>query len=119
MAKSFDDLVARTTSKKVQTAATKRAEQLLGEMLLSELRQLTGRKQVEVAESLGIKQPSFAKMERQEDIQVMTLRKVIQALGGELELLVRLPTGVVRLTQFGGKKRIGKSTSGESDRQFL
>ena len=48
----------------------------------------------------------------------MTLRKVVQALGGELELLVRLPTGVVRLTQFGGKKRIGKRTSGESDLQF-
>lgn len=117
MAKSFDDLVARTSSRKVQAAAKKRADQLLGEMLLSELRALTGRKQKDVAESLGIKQPSFAKMERQEDIQVMTLRKVVQALGGELELLVRLPTGVVRLTQFGSTKRIGKPTSGAGRRK--
>ena len=68
MAKSFENLVARTTSKKVQSAAKKRAGQLLGEMLLSELRALTGRKQKDVAESPCIKQPSFAKMERPKDI---------------------------------------------------
>ena len=111
MAKSFDELVDRTTSPKTQAAAKKRADELMGELLLSELRQLTGKSQKTVAESLGIKQPSFAKMEKQEDIQVSTLRNVVQALGGELELLVRLPGGVVRLEQFGRSKKSQKPAS--------
>lgn len=113
MAKSFDDLVARTTTRKVRTAAKKRAAKLLGEMLLSDLRQFTGKTQKDVAESLGIKQPSLAKMERQRDIRLVTLRNVVQALGGELEVLVRLPTGKVRLTQFGEQNRKrGSKTAG-------
>jgi plasmid maintenance system antidote protein VapI len=111
MAKSFDELVAGTTNRKTQVAAKERAEELMGELLLSELRQLTGKSQKNVAESLGIKQPSFAKMEKQDDIQVSTLRNVIHALGGELELLVRLPTGIVRLDQFGRPKKSQKNKS--------
>ncbi len=85
----------------MRAAAKKRSEELLGELLLAELRQLTGMTQQEVAKSLGIKQPTFARMERQKDIRLRTLGSVVQALGGELEILVRLPQGKVRLTQFG------------------
>ena len=49
MAKSFDDLVKRTTTKKTQAKAVRRAEELLGELLLSEVRQLAGKSQQEVA----------------------------------------------------------------------
>lgn len=110
MAKSFDELVARTTTKKVRVAARKRADQLLGEMLLSELRQLTGKTQKEVATALGIQQPTLARMEKQRDIRLQTLGHVVQALGGQLEVLVRLPKGKVKLTQFGKVKRTAGST---------
>ncbi len=105
MAKSFDDLVGRTTSKKTQAKAASRTHELLQEMLLSEIRQLAGKNQHEVAEILGIKQPSLSKLEKQSDIQISTLRKIIEALGGELEILARFPKGTVKIDQFESTRR--------------
>src|ERR1700675_123813 len=100
MAKSFDDLVKRVTTKKTQAKAARRAQELLGELLLSEVRQLAGKSQKEVAETLGMKQPSLSKLEKQNDMQISTLRKIVKALGGELEVLARFPKGTFRIDQF-------------------
>jgi predicted XRE-type DNA-binding protein len=43
--------------------------------------------QQHVAETLGVKQPSLSKLEKQPDMQISTLRKIAKALGGELEIL--------------------------------
>ena len=85
MAKSFDDLVKRTTGKRTRERAAARTRELLGELLLSEIRKLAGRNQHEVADALGIKQPSLSKLEGQSDMQISTLRKI--ALGGELDVI--------------------------------
>src|SRR5271167_2541846 len=100
MAKSFDDLVKRTTTKKTQAKSARRAQELLGDLLLSEVRQLAGKSQREVAETLGMKQPSLSKLEKQRDMQISTLRKIVNALGGELELLAKFPKGTVKIEQF-------------------
>ena len=100
MAKSFDDLVKRTKTKKPQAKAAHRVQELLGDLLLSEVRQLTGKSQREVAEKLGMKQPSLSKLEKQADMQISTLRKIVKALGGELEVLARFPKGTVKIDQF-------------------
>src|SRR6266478_2623948 len=100
MAKSFDDLVRRTTTKKTQSKAARRAKDLLGELLLSEVRQLAGKSQQEVAEKLGMKQPSLSKLEKQADMQISTLRKIVKALGGELEVLAKIPKGIAKIDQF-------------------
>lgn len=100
MAKSFEELVERTTSKKTRAQAAERAQALLGELLLSELRQLAGKSQQQVADTLGIRQPSLSKLERQSDMQISTLQKLVQALGGELEVLARFPKGTIKIEQF-------------------
>ena len=100
MAKSFDDLAKRTTTKKTRAKADRRTQELLAELLLSEVRQLAGKSQQEVAEALGIKQPSLSKLERQADMQIVTLRKIVNALGGELEILAKFPKGTVKIDQF-------------------
>jgi transcriptional regulator with XRE-family HTH domain len=100
MAKSLDELVKRTTTKKTQAKAARRAQELLGELLLGEVRQLAGKRQQEVAQTLGMKQPSLSKLEKQTDMQISTLRKIVQALGGELEVLARFPSGTVKIDQF-------------------
>ena len=105
MAKSFDHLVKRTTTKKTRAKAARRAQELLGELLLSEVRQLAGKSQQEVAETLGMKQPSLSKLEKQADMQVSTLRKIVKALGGELEVLARFPKGTVKIDQFDPSHR--------------
>lgn len=105
MAKSFDELVKRTTTKKTQAKAARRTQELLGELLLSEVRQLAGKSQQEVAETLGMKQPSLSKLEKQGDMQISTLRKIVKALGGELEVLARFPNGTVKIEQFDPSHR--------------
>jgi len=105
MAKTFDDLVKRTTTRKTQAKAARRAQALLGELLLSEVRQLAGKSQEEVAQTLGIKQPSLSKLEKQADMQISTLRKIVKALGGELEVLARFPKGTVKIDQFDPLQR--------------
>lgn len=100
MAKSFDALVKRTTTKKTRARAARRTQELLGELLLSEVRQLTGKSQRQVAEALGIKQPSLSKLEKQTDMQISTLRRIVKALGGELEVSAKFPKGVIKFDQF-------------------
>jgi DNA-binding XRE family transcriptional regulator len=54
-------------------------------LLLSEIRERAGKSQRQVAEVLGIKQPSLSKLEKQSDMQISTLRRIVNALSGELE----------------------------------
>jgi DNA-binding XRE family transcriptional regulator len=71
------------------------------EMLLSELRKHAQLTQAEVAEALGVKQPTLSQIESQEDMQISTLARLVHALGGELDIAVEMPgLGRVRLTQF-------------------
>jgi predicted XRE-type DNA-binding protein len=100
MAKSFDELVKRTTTKRTRERAATRTRQLLGELLLSEIRKRAGKSQQQVAESLGIKQPSLSKLEKQSDMQISTLRRIVNALGGELEVSARFPAGTVKIEPF-------------------
>lgn len=72
----------------------------LSEMLLSEIRRLAGLTQEQLAESLGVKQPTLSQLESQHDMQISTLRRIVEALGGELEIIATLPTGRVSLSQF-------------------
>jgi len=65
-----------------------------------ELLYFTGLTQEELAASLGIKQPTLSKLESQADMQISTLQRLIEALGGKLELIAHLPGGDVRISQF-------------------
>jgi transcriptional regulator with XRE-family HTH domain len=59
---------------------------------LRHLRQVAGKAQADIAAALKIKQPSVSKIERQADMYLSTLRSYVNAIGGELELVVRLPS---------------------------
>jgi DNA-binding XRE family transcriptional regulator len=72
----------------------------LAEMLLSEVRNLAGLTQTQLAASLDIKQPTLSQLESQSDMQISTLRRIVEALGGELEIIATLPTGRISLSQF-------------------
>ena len=77
-------------------------------MLLSEMRKLAGKSQREVAAALGIKQPSLSKLENQRDMQISTLRRIVAALGGELDVIARFPVGAIRIEQFNeGRPQAG------------
>jgi transcriptional regulator with XRE-family HTH domain len=67
---------------------------------LRELRLIAGKSQADVAAALEITQPSVSKIEKQDDMHLSTLRAYAQAIGGELELVVKLRKRLVlRLVQ--------------------
>lgn len=80
-----------------------RTQELVAEVEgLKALRQLAERSQEQIAETLGVKQPSVHKIERQTDLYLSTLRRFVEAAGGKLELRIELPgKGVLHLTGVG------------------
>lgn len=77
------------------------AQAMLAEMALAELRKAAGLTQTELAGVLGVSQANLSKLEHQSDIQVGTLRRLVEAIGGHLELVVTMPKGdKVRISQF-------------------
>jgi transcriptional regulator with XRE-family HTH domain len=69
---------------------------------LRELRQVAGKAQADIATALNIKQPSVSKIEKQADMYLSTLRSYVQAIGGELDLVVRLPKRPAMRLQYLG-----------------
>ena len=58
---------------------------------LCTLRKELGLTQEHMAELLDIKQANVSKMEQRSDILISTLRNYIEAMGGSLELIAKLP----------------------------
>ena len=96
MARNFRELEEKMSPESKARAEAK-AREMMAEMLLAELRKFRGLTQEELATALGITQPSLSKLENQDDMRVSTLRDIVQALGGELDLLARFPGEVVRI----------------------
>ena len=72
----------------------------LEQMLLAELRRQSGMTQIQLAKTLGIKQSGLSRLESQDDMQISTLRRIVEALGGELDIVATLPWGQISLSQF-------------------
>lgn len=83
-----------------QARASAKAQRMLAEMPLHELRQARGLSQKMLADVLQVQQPSIAKMEKRTDMYLSTLRSHIQAMGGELDIIARFPDGVVKINNF-------------------
>lgn len=60
-------------------------------LTLKDLRKARKLTQVQLAESLGQKQVSIAKLERRADLLLSTLRRYVEAMGGTLNLVVEFP----------------------------
>ncbi len=99
MRRKFKELKAKMSSES-RARAEARTREMMAEMLLAEVRRLVGLTQEEVAQKLGIKQPTLSKLESQDDMHISTLRRLIQALGGTLVIVVHLPAGDIRIHQF-------------------
>jgi transcriptional regulator with XRE-family HTH domain len=99
MDNKYNKLRDRLNTEQLQQAEFQ-SKNIMAEMLLAEIRKSVGLTQEELAAALGITQPSLSKLENQDDMPVSTLHRLIQALGGELEIIAHLPRGDIRILQF-------------------
>lgn len=97
--KKFEELERQMNPESLARAKAK-AKEVMAEMLLAEIRKEAGFTQEDIAKKIGIKQPTLSKLESQDDIQISTLQRLIQALGGQLELIAHMPGGDIRISQF-------------------
>lgn len=97
---SWDELMAEFTPEQ-QRDIRERAREIGTVLSLFDLlheRQLT---QGEIAQRLQVAQSNISRILRRTDVRVSTLRSVIEAMGGELELVARFPDATYAIA--GGK----------------
>ncbi len=99
MSKPFKDLVSKMPQARRDRIKVK-TEVLKNEMALRELRQALDLTQEELARSLNMKQAAISKFERQSDIYLSTLRKILFAMGADLKIIAHFPEGDVLINQF-------------------
>lgn len=93
MAKPLNELLKQVNPEVVQ-AAKEQAEQEILELRLSMLREQLELSQVEMANRLGISQPSVANLEKRgQEIKLSSLKRYVEAMGGKLTVDVQLPDG--------------------------
>lgn len=108
MAKSFK-ILRQKMSQQAQKKAAIKAQQLLREMPLQELRQALQMSQEHLAEILTTKQANISRIERRTDMYISTLRSYIEAMGGQLDIVARFPEGEVHIRLFEDiKNRIAR-----------
>lgn len=104
MAKDFRKKFNALPAKRREKIAL-RAEKKIVEFQLAELRKLADMTQTELAEKMKISQAAIAKLEKQSNLTIVRLRKVVEAMGMELDVSVRIPDKgkEVRLTSFSSR----------------
>lgn len=83
----------KTLKDQISAVSRARVHETLRSMPLAEIRSAIGKTQVELAQLLGVAQGGVSKVEHSADMYLSTLRKYIEALGGELHLTVTFPDG--------------------------
>ena len=108
MAKKFRSLLEKMPEERRERIENE-ANRLMAEMPLHELRKALQLTQQQVAAMLSINQVAVSKMEGQTDMYVSTLRRFIEAMGGELRIVAHFPQGDVEINQFtqeGNSERV-------------
>ena len=97
MAKPYSILSAQLPPE-VRARAKQKADKILAEMRLNELRALKNLSQEQLAEILNTTQANVSRMERRTDMYVSTLESYIEALGGHLKIIASFPDREIDLT---------------------
>lgn len=93
MARSLNQIL-KSEKPEVVNKATEKADAILLDIHLAEIRALVSRTQVDVAQALGVKQPTVAGMERSgKDLRLSSLKRYVEALGGKVSIDIELPDG--------------------------
>ena len=93
MARTLDKLISDQKPEIVKNARKKADNMVLG-IHLAQLRERMQITQEDMANTLGVKQPTIAGMERKgRDVKLSTLKRYVEGAGGKLTVDVELPDG--------------------------
>ncbi len=97
--KNFNALRGELTPAQ-QAAVSAKVIALREEMTLAELRQARQMTQATLSNTLQVGQAAVAKMEKRTDMYVGNLRRFVEAMGGQLDVVARFPEGSVKIGNF-------------------
>ena len=86
--RNFNELRARMSPER--RAANKAAAEMHREYVLAQIRREVGVTQTDMADRLGVAQPTYATQERNDNMRIGTLRRIVSALGGVLKMQVEI-----------------------------
>jgi transcriptional regulator with XRE-family HTH domain len=93
MARTLEEIL-KNEKPEIVANAQKKAEAMLLDIHLAELRKRANCTQLSVADAIGVKQPTVAGMEKQgQDIRLSSLKKYVEAIGGKMSIDVELSDG--------------------------
>lgn len=95
--KRWNEIKAQKLTPEAVGRVNREVEKELLEMDLRAIRELTGRTQEELAALAAMSQSEISRLERRSDYLLSTLQRVVQALGGELEVVANFGDKRVRL----------------------
>ncbi len=91
MAVNVNDKIGKLSPAQRKKVEVRAAELIAEEMTLRELRKARKLTQVRMAKALGITQDSVSRLEKRSDLLLSTLRKTVEAMGGNLSLVAEFP----------------------------
>jgi len=97
----WQDLRKQKLTPQQLNAIDREVEQELVEMDLRAIRELLGKTQVDLAEATDMTQSEVSRLERRPDVRLSTLKRVVEALGGEIEIFATFGDKRVRLRAAG------------------
>jgi DNA-binding XRE family transcriptional regulator len=89
MAVNVNDKIKKLSPDRRKKVEARAAELIAEEMTLRELRKARKLTQVRMAKALGINQDSVSRLEKRSDLLLSTLRKTLEAMGGNLSLVAK------------------------------
>jgi hypothetical protein len=93
----WSELRERKFSPEQRAASDKWVQEQLLEMDLRGIRELTGKTQQELAMAAEMTQGEVSRAEARKDHRLSTLQRIVEALGGELEVIARFDDKTIRL----------------------
>jgi hypothetical protein len=91
MSRNVDDIIRKLHPRQRKKIEARAAQLIAEEMTLRQLREACRLTQQKVAKSLRIGQKGVSKIEWRSDLLISTLREYVQAMGGQLSLVVEFP----------------------------
>ena len=105
MPRTFNEIAAEIEANPERRARVDAYERETREqmLLLQKLREHRKVTQHELAEALGVAQSNISRVEHEDDPQVSTVRKFVEALGGELVLQAKIGDEMIDLLTLATK----------------